>query len=305
MSEPDGAAIESYFDKTRMPSVLLGERSDRAVPRTSWSVHNKKELATWWRCRARLLADAISFQPERQRLILFGDSITESWRGTSYGSRIARAKGVPMVLNSTLAARWPAPLPLGISADQTQHLLWRMRNGEVSEPMKHDRQLIFVLLIGTNNLGRAMRVDETVRGITACAEYLLNATRGRLLVNAILPRGDRRKRGRNKHGRPTPNFLGDIVAVNAALRDTVGTRLTGTFPGRVSFVDCGAPFLVDPTSSWTVRDEKQEVVKRELMPDRLHPNAAGHMEWARCLEPALLRLSGGGGGGGGGGMTRP
>ena len=166
MSEPDGAAIESYFDKTRMPSVLRGERSDRAVPRTSWSVHNKKELATWWRCRARLLADAISFQPERQRLILFGDSITESWRGTSYGSRIARAKGVSMVLNSTLAARWPAPLPLGISADQTQHLLWRMRNGEVSEPMKHDRQLMFVLLIGTNNLAAqcaSTRLSEASR----------------------------------------------------------------------------------------------------------------------------------------------
>ena len=31
----------------------------------------------------------------------------------------------------------------------------------------------------------------------------------------------------------------------------------------------------------------EALVRRELMPDRLHPNAAGHAEWVRCLVPAL------------------
>lgn len=285
------AFLSSAF---KVPSVGR-ERADFGIPRTSWSVHNKKELATWWKCRQKLLRDAEAFEPERQRLVLFGDSITETLRGTSYGSAIARARGVPEVLNSTLAARWPAPMPLGISADQTQHLLWRLQNGELSEPMRRNPRQLFVLMIGTNNLGKGMGVDETVKGITACASYLLNVTRGRLLVNALLPRGDKRKKGRSKQkGKPTANFMGDIVSVNAALKNVVEARLAGAYPGRLRYVDCGSPFLLEPTSI-DVRDEKVEVVKRTLMPDRLHPNAAGHRAWMTCVEGGLLRLDGEGG----------
>ena len=35
----------------------------------------------------------------------------------------------------------------------TQHVAWRMERGEISEPMGTDPTALFVLLIGTNNLG--------------------------------------------------------------------------------------------------------------------------------------------------------
>ena len=106
---------------------------------------------------------------------------------------LGRTSGVPEVLRETLAQSWPSVMPLGIAADMTQHLLWRLQRGELSASMRADAQLRMALLIGTNNLGKGHTVEQTVRGIVACATELLNSTRGSLLINALLPRGDRRK----------------------------------------------------------------------------------------------------------------
>jgi hypothetical protein len=65
--------------------------------------------------------DASAYQSGKSsRLVLMGDSITEAWVGTGYGSPTPRAEGVPAVLNETLARHWPpTPLVLAISGDQT------------------------------------------------------------------------------------------------------------------------------------------------------------------------------------------
>ena len=175
-----------------MPPIrLVGEAADAPSPRTAWSAYNRKEIATWQSCHEMMLADANAYVRSSipaTRLVLFGDSITEAWRTTSYCKPAARARGASDVLNTTIGAHWPSPLPLGIAADCTQHLLYRMKQGELSTAMATDPQVIFVLLIGTNNLGRGHNVGETLRGILACARYLLSATRGKLLINARLPR---------------------------------------------------------------------------------------------------------------------
>ena len=269
---------------------LIGEAADVASPRTSWSVYNKKELATWQRCHETLRTDAQAYVPgAASRLVLIGDSITESWRGTSYGRAVPRTNGVPGVLSETLATRWPAPLALGIAADCTQHLLWRMAHGELSAAMKSGPRLIFVMLIGTNNLGRGHSVAETVRGIVACANHVLNATRGKLIVNAVLPRGDRRKRGPSR--KRGTSFLPDIRHVNAGVNQNVSTSLSAAYPGRAHYVDCGSPFLLREGRALRATSLNQasggELVDRTLMPDRLHPNAAGHRLWARCLQSKL------------------
>ena len=171
------------------------EAAHLPVARTAWSTA-AAQLKSWGRCHDILAAAATAYVPgvATSRLALVGDSITESWRGTSICRTMGRCRGVPDVLAETLGKRWPQPVVLGIAADHTQHLLWRLAHGELSSAMATDPKIISVLLIGTNNLGRGHSAAETLAGIDAVAERLLTGTRGRLLVNALLPRGDAAKR---------------------------------------------------------------------------------------------------------------
>ena len=55
-------------------------------------------------------------------------------------------------LQETLGPRWGLPTVLGIAADHTQHLLWRLADGELSATMAADPQLVYVVQIGEQAL---------------------------------------------------------------------------------------------------------------------------------------------------------
>ena len=150
-----------------------------------------------------------------------------SRRGTSYGAPSVRAIGVPDALRATLgsgsccanrstSAR-PArqPLVLAIAGDQTQHVLWRLQHGELPRGLASDATVVFSLMIGTNNLGHphGHSVNETARGVAAVCRLILRRAKGRVLLNALLPRGD-------NGGRLIPL----IKAVNARLAEEVRTH---------------------------------------------------------------------------------
>ena len=92
-----------------------------ASPRTPWSSRSANQSRKWTAYQASLVRDASAYQSGKSsRLVLMGDSITEAWVSTGYGSPTPRAEGVPAVLNETLARHWPpTPLVLAISGDQT------------------------------------------------------------------------------------------------------------------------------------------------------------------------------------------
>lgn len=62
-------------------------------------------------------------------------------------------------------SKWRAGV-LAIGGDQTAHLLWRLRNGEV--PVKRQPKVV-VMLIGTNDLGAAVGAAADVRQAVAAA----------------------------------------------------------------------------------------------------------------------------------------
>ena len=301
-------ALYSAKKKGKKPEK---EAAHLPVARTAWSTA-PAQFKSWHRCHDQLVEAAAAYVPATNtgpsRLALIGDSITESWRGTSICRSIGRCRGVPDVLAETLGKRWPQPVVLGIAADHTQHLLWRLEQGELSAAMKADPKLISVLLIGTNNLGRGHTAEETLAGIDAVIEMLLTKTRGRLLVNALFPRGDAAKRkyadtkvgvtadGAPTHtdrtescrsfscwrdrriaGRPIKSFAPLIARVNAALNASVA-QTARRYAGRVGYVACGESYALGNS------------VHTELMPDTLHPNARGYQLWAACLTPAVTAL---------------
>ena len=109
---------------------------------------------------------------------MIGDSITESLRGTSYGGHSDRSVGTPAVFNAAMStcptatplAATPNPLVLAIAGDQTQHLLFRLANGEMPPALREGpggNDVTISLLIGTNNIAVGYTRDE-VRTALEC-----------------------------------------------------------------------------------------------------------------------------------------
>src|SRR5207248_5411926 len=79
-------------------------------------------------------------------LLFMGDSITDGWRGG--GKKVWEANFAPLK-----AANF------GIGGDRTQHVLWRIENGELDGI----KPKLMVLMIGTNNGGDSK--DDVALGI--------------------------------------------------------------------------------------------------------------------------------------------
>lgn len=145
----------------------------------------------------------------------------------------------------------------GIGGDRTQFVLWRAQHGELAGSGAR----VVVLMVGTNNLATATPAN-VVRGVSAIVDTVRAALPNAIvIVNALLPRGAAGDPARAK-----------IAEVNA--------RLAGLADGaRVRYVDSGPGFV-----------DAEGEVRPELMPDDLHPSAAGYEVWAAALRPVLLEV---------------
>lgn len=270
MCDPDGRCHEN----PTIPS-----------PRTIYSSFSKTQEKLWQNVHETLKQTSKDYVNRRnihdivmtKPLLLLGDSITESWLGTSYGRTAKRTAGIPKVLEAFTYPSWD-PLVLAVSGDQTQHLLYRLQDGEIPLEVSLDDKTEFILMIGTNNLGSGMLPNATADGVEAVADYILANTKGHVLLLELLPRGDAQNTNRicpprcQSNGEPFKSFMPAIEKVNSAIRQMIIPRLRKKYgKHRVKSIDCGSNFL-----------EENEVQMR-LMPDKLHPNAEGHKILAQCI----------------------
>jgi lysophospholipase L1-like esterase len=180
-------------------------------------------------------------------ILFLGDSITDGWR---YGGT--------NVWNKYYAPRHAANF--GIGGDRTQHVLWRMDNGELDGI----KPKVVVLMIGTNNTGSERdknrnTVPEIIEGVQAVVRELrAKLPDSKILLLAIFPRGT----------------LDDPQRAQVALINTLIAKLDdGT---TVKFLDIGPKFL-----------EFDGTLPKSILPDLLHPNAQGYQIWADAMGPAL------------------
>jgi putative membrane-bound dehydrogenase-like protein len=98
-------------------------------------------------------------------LIFFGDSISQSWTGPH--KRLAQ-KGGKRPIDKHFADKWKTA-SFGISGDRTEHLLFRLENGNFDGL----NPKAVVLMIGVNNLLTANHnADQITGGITALVKKL-------------------------------------------------------------------------------------------------------------------------------------
>lgn len=185
-------------------------------------------------------------------LLFLGDSITQGWGGQNVGG------------NPAGQAMWDqhyAPLKaanFGIGGDQTQHVLWRIENGE----LQNINPKVTVIMIGTNNTG-VHSPEQIARGV----ELIVKTVRTKLpntkvLLLAIFPRG-------RTLDDPRMAAIKQINPMIAKLDDGKMVR----------FLDIGPKFLAPDGS-----------VPGNIMPDFLHLNADGYKIWADSMQPLLTEM---------------
>lgn len=236
-----------------LPALVsaAGKRTaDSAVTPTFASWHQKQN--------DRIMADLQKRQGD-VGLLLVGDSITDLWP----------AKGPKSYAEFS---QWK-PLNVGISGELTEHVLYRLLNGNI-EGIAPKAAMV---LVGTNNLG--VHLDEKPEWVAAGVRKIVDTLREKspntkILVLALFPRGVEKKDpdGFFKNTKPTDRIRVRTDETNKHIREIADDKM-------VFFMDFGEAF-VDADGS----------VRTDLMPDNLHPNEAGYRVWMDAVKPKLEEL---------------
>ena len=178
-------------------------------------------------------------------LLFLGDSITDGWRG---GGKAVWDK-------------YFAPLKaanFGISGDRTEHVLWRIRNGE----LEGIQPKLAVIMIGTNNGDPAGDVAQGIK--TILNDLHDRHPRCKALLLGIFPRSEKPDGARAKN-----DEVNKLIAKFVTFAET----------RRVAFLDIGAKFLAP-----------DQTLPKDIMPDFLHPNEKGYQIWADAIIDKVKQM---------------
>jgi lysophospholipase L1-like esterase len=249
--------MKAGFCKSLLLALLLAAGQCHAqapapAPKPSASeAFPKKDDGTFLKKHEAILARAKSGPVG---LLFLGDSITERWR-------IA-----PHIWETYYGKYQPANF--GIGGDRTSHVIWRIEHGELDGIAPK----VVVLMLGTNN-----SLDYDAEQIAAADRKLVSMIRARLpdtkiLVLGIFPRGPR-----DREGNPITQAHIDEAAKRMQTIDAVNRDLARLDDGKtIRFLNINEVFL-----------GQDGRIPRAIMPDQLHPGAAGYQLWADAMQPLL------------------
>jgi len=198
----------------------------------------------WWTKRHQSMNDRV--KQGNVDMVFIGDSITQGWEGAgkaTWDKFYAKRNAVN----------------LGIGGDRTQHVLWRLDNGNIEGISPK----LAVVMIGTNNTG-SNSAEEISDGITAIVKKLRDKLpTTKILLLAVFPREEK---------------PGELRAKN----DKVNTLISALKDNKsVFYMDINAKFL-----------DKDGTLPASIMPDFLHPNEKGYEIWSDAIEGKVAELMG-------------
>ena len=183
------------------------------------------------------------------KVVFIGDSITHFWE----------SRGREQQKKYFSEGDWKM-LNLGTSGDRTEHVLWRLDNGELDG---YEAKCV-LLMIGTNNSGHFKNFSDeppsdTILGIREILKKIrAKQPKAKVVLTAIFPRGA----SENDQFR----LRNDVV--NREIR---------------RFCDGKDVFWCD--FSDRLIDERGDT--KFIMPDRLHPGAQGYEIWYEEVKPYI------------------
>jgi lysophospholipase L1-like esterase len=198
--------------------------------------------------------------PKDLDVVLVGDSIFEHWLGTDIGIRKSTLRNVTELWKSTWEGH---AIPLAISADRCNQLLYRLQNGEIPPSLN---PTAWWILIGTNDSGGDNCSREAILvGIMAVAlEVMLKKPdASRIILQGLLP-----SRPLRLDDNP---YWQDFLWVNARL------KCMAEASSRLEYYDGTSLFLT----------EDGDKINQTLMTDYLHPSPEGYKIWSRDMIQKL------------------
>ena len=182
-------------------------------------------------------------------VIFLGDSITQGWEGQkkTWDEAFGPFK----------------PVNLGISGDQTGHVLWRITEGKELDPIKPK---LAVIMIGTNNMG-GHSAEQIAGGVKAIVTELQKQKPDmKILLLGIFPRSAKADDTIRKKVAETNKIVATFVTKYADDK-------------KVFYKDIGEKFL-----------DKDGTLDKSIMPDLLHLSAEGYQIWADAIKDDIAKL---------------
>ncbi len=184
------------------------------------------------------------------KVVFIGDSITHFWESNGKAQLAKFYSEGDMKM-----------LDLGISADRTEHVLWRLNEG--GELDGYEAKCI-LLMIGTNNTGHFPIAKEapgdTILGIREILKTIrAKQPKATVVLTAIFPRG-------------------------ATADDPLRLRNDVVNKEIQKFADGKSVFWCDFSDQFLTADGR---LSPEIFPDRLHPNAFGYEIWHAAVKPYI------------------
>jgi len=188
-----------------------------------------------------------------------GDSITRRW-----GSGDEQWKDLLANWNTNFKG-WNAA-DFGWGADKTQHMLWRLQNGELAGV----NPKVVVVMAGTNNVGNATplgdtqaRADDVARGVRALVhEIRKQAPRATVVVTGITPRND------------NPAVMPVINEANRQIEKLADGK-------SIRYININRQLA-----------DAQDRIRPGMTYDGLHLTPPAYQHWANALKPILTEVLG-------------
>jgi N-acetylglucosamine-6-sulfatase len=227
-------------------SAIVGFAAHAADLESTTPVAAKTNGEKWWNGNCERIDADIKTMDGRIDVAFVGDSITARWRG---GENWNKHWGSYRAVN------------MGIGGDQTQHVLWRLQNGDLDGY----KAKLFVVMIGTNNLwGKNADPAHAAAGVKAVIDLIQSKQpQAKILLMSLLPTGEKPNPGRETR-----------AAVNELISKFAG--------GSVEYMDIWDKYL-----------EADGTISKEVMHDFLHLAPKGYDIWAEAISGKVKEIVGG------------
>lgn len=227
-------------------TAITGFAAPAAEMESTTPVAAKTNGEKWWNGNCeRIDADIKKMEGEID-VAFVGDSITARWRDSENWKQ-----------------HWDSyrAVNMGIGGDQTQHVLWRLQNGDLDGY----KAKLFVVMIGTNNMwSKEPDPAQAAAGVKAVIDLIQSKQpQAKILLMSILPTGEKPNPGREKR-----------MAVNELISKFAG--------GSVEYMDITAKYL-----------EADGTISKEVMHDFLHLAPKGYDIWAESISAKVKETVGG------------